>query len=248
MNPGKAEEMYAMLKPEVVRHRQWVAKRYILLLALFVALPPLANPVPTFAVAEITIGTNASWTTGTGVGICGDGGENVCIEGTSAPTGFVGCWCTSPTFVELVSFSAEHKGGHVLVKWTTAAEIDNAGFHLWRSESRDAGYERLTSSLIPAEGGVQWGAEDTFEDTSAKPNATYYYMLEDLDYAGNSTFHGPASAVPASPFGCSMQGGAAHASMRFVPGEALPLFALLVPCLLAIIILKRKCTVVSRTD
>ncbi|PXF57168.1 MAG: hypothetical protein C4B58_10935 [Deltaproteobacteria bacterium] len=97
--------------------------------------------------------------------------------------------------VELVSFSATAFEDHIILKWETASEIDNAGFHLWRTETEDAEYSRITDYLIPAEGGPAQGTEYSYEDFDVVSGLTYYYQLEDIDYAGVSTFHGPVSAT-----------------------------------------------------
>lgn len=100
-----------------------------------------------------------------------------------------------PLVVDLVSFRAEGLEDHVLLEWETASEIDNAGFYLWRTETEYAEYVRITDYLIPAEGGPIQGATYAYEDFDVVPGLTYYYQLEDIDYDGVSTFHGPVSAT-----------------------------------------------------
>ena len=101
----------------------------------------------------------------------------------------------TPLLVDLVSFTATGFEDHVLLEWETASEIDNAGFHLWRSETQDGEYFRITEDLIPAEGGLTWGAEYEYDDFDVEAGLIYYYKLEDIDYSGVSTFHGPVSAT-----------------------------------------------------
>jgi hypothetical protein len=91
--------------------------------------------------------------------------------------------------VNLVSFTATGFEDHVLLAWETASEIDNAGFHLWRSETEDGEYVRITNSLIPAKGSPTSGARYEYEDFDVEPGRTYYYKLEDIDTDGVSTFH-----------------------------------------------------------
>jgi exosortase sorting signal-containing protein len=83
----------------------------------------------------------------------------------------------------------------IVIQWKTASEIDNAGFHLWRSDARDGGYRRITAVLIPAEGGPARGVDYEYEDNDVAPGRTYHYKLEDMDGQGLSTFHGPVSAT-----------------------------------------------------
>ena len=89
-----------------------------------------------------------------------------------------------PTTIELASFDAEPQGRNVLVWWETAAEIDNVGFNIHRSE---AGGEpvRLNQWLIPSQSpGSVAGFCYRFLDSSAKPDTAYQYWLEDIDLAG----------------------------------------------------------------
>jgi len=97
----------------------------------------------------------------------------------------------APLLVELKNFMAVPRSNSLLLVWETVSEVDNAGFLLWRSDSEDGEYTLITQDLIPAEGGDTWGAVYTYEDATAEPGKTYYYKLEDVDYQGTGTFHGP---------------------------------------------------------
>jgi len=98
---------------------------------------------------------------------------------------------TSPTLVNLISFTAVEVPGGIFVEWETASELDNAGFHVWRSSTKDGQYERITRYLIPAEGSVAQGARYHYGDTSVELGNTYWYQLEDIDTHVTSTFHDP---------------------------------------------------------
>jgi len=100
-----------------------------------------------------------------------------------------------PTLVNLASFAAIPSLESILLEWETASEINNAGFRLWRDEKEDGQYTCITETLIPAEGGPSQGAAYAYEDDSVELGTTYYYQLEDMDYGGKSTFHGPVSAA-----------------------------------------------------
>ena len=82
----------------------------------------------------------------------------------------------------------------VFIAWETASEIDNAGFHLWRSAKKNGKYRRITDEIIPARGTGIMESAYSFEDTNIKPKKTYYYKLEDIDINGVSTLHGPIKA------------------------------------------------------
>jgi hypothetical protein len=106
-----------------------------------------------------------------------------------------------PLLVDLESFTAtvQLPAATVLLKWVTAAEFDNAGFHLYYAqETRPGQYapgERLTADLIPAAGSEIEGASYSFEDPEplAAGEVRGYY-LEDVDMMGLGTLHGPVFA------------------------------------------------------
>ena len=55
-----------------------------------------------------------------------------------------------PTAVSLISFTATGAGNAVNVKWQTATEFDNLGFHLYRADAPEGPYNRITDKLISA--------------------------------------------------------------------------------------------------
>lgn len=102
---------------------------------------------------------------------------------TPKPTG-------SPTAITLLYFQARaEKGDSVTLTWETATEIDNAGFNLYRTRQKNGAYTKINDTLIPARGDAVSGANYSYIDTPGK--GTFYYNLEDLDYKGVGTMHGP---------------------------------------------------------
>ena len=94
----------------------------------------------------------------------------------------------NPLLIELKSFVAHLGDESATLQWETASEIDNAGFHIWRSDSEDGEYVRITDVLISAQGDSVTGASYVYEDLDASGTG-YSYQLEDIDYNGVSTFH-----------------------------------------------------------
>jgi hypothetical protein len=111
------------------------------------------------------------------------------------------CDETPPTVITLSSFTATPKAGKVNIQWSTESEVDNAGFNLYRSDLENGEYRQINDSLIPAEGSPTQGVSYEFIDKDVKNRKTYYYKLEDIDLNGNSTMHGPVSAMPRWIFG-----------------------------------------------
>jgi len=101
-----------------------------------------------------------------------------------------------PTAVGMKTFCAHAYEDYVLLEWRTAHEIDNAGFHLYRSLSREGPYARINQSLIPGQGYSVRGAHYQHLDEDVEIRVTYYYKLEDVDFHGHGTFHGPVWATP----------------------------------------------------
>lgn len=83
----------------------------------------------------------------------------------------------------------------VTVEWSTATELDTAGFHLYRAESVDAFPQRVTRELIPSAADALTGGEYQFQDTGLQAGKTYFYWLEDVSAEGATKRHGPIEVV-----------------------------------------------------
>ena len=90
-----------------------------------------------------------------------------------------------PLPVTLSHFRAEHTTAGVVLKWTTESELDNAGFNILRSETKDGEFKPINSKLIQGAGTTSERHTYTWTDTTAKPNVVYYYQIEDISHAGD---------------------------------------------------------------
>ncbi len=94
--------------------------------------------------------------------------------------------------IELVSFQPTVAGSTVLVTWSTASEVDNAGFRVSRAPAPWGPWTPIHSGLVPALGAPAQG--ETYQLVDANPKrAMPWYRLEDVDVFGKVTEH---SAVP----------------------------------------------------
>jgi len=118
------------------------------------------------------------------------------ISGSDMGVAFGACPGCGPTLITLSSFAAVSTFKKVTVSWTTASELDNAGFNIYRSDAADGAYAKINASIIPAEGAPEAGASYSFTDIAANPWKKTYYKLEDIDLNGTSTMHGPVMATP----------------------------------------------------
>lgn len=92
------------------------------------------------------------------------------------------------------------KSARVLITWSTASELDAAGYNLYRSDQPTGEYVLINPQLIPASTDPWAGGEYSFVDTTAQPGITYYYLLEDVETDGQTNRHGPIE-VKAQPGG-----------------------------------------------
>jgi len=100
------------------------------------------------------------------------------------------------TVINLTDLKAIAGSWKVTVTWTTASEIDNAGFNIYRSTEENGTYTKINAQLIQAKGGPSASATYQFIDKPVKNRTTYWYKLEDVDVNGKSTMNGPVSAKP----------------------------------------------------
>ncbi len=150
-------------------------------------------------------------------GVAVDGSDNVYVTGFTISTqatfpelvgpfltylggatdGFVAKMNAVTTAVELTSFEAAALDSAVELRWETGSELNNLGFHLYRSSSAEGPYERITLRLIPGLGSSPAGASYRYLDEELSNGVTYSYKLEDVETTGRTEVHGPVTATPA---------------------------------------------------
>lgn len=106
---------------------------------------------------------------------------------------------TNATAIKLDSFTASLSRGRVALNWRTGTEINNAGFNLYRSNDASEARLRVNGGIIAANGEAVSGASYSFID--APGYGTFYYWLEDVEFTGNATLHGPVKVTIAPSLG-----------------------------------------------
>jgi hypothetical protein len=130
--------------------------------------------------------------------------------------------CEPPLFVSLSSFEAEYRAGAVAISWTTATEIDNTGFRIFRARAigqrgrwdtavgqkavAPVRLELVTPRLMPAQGMGLSGSSYLYIDASPQAGGTLSYYLEDIDTQGKATLHGPVTIVVPAPTRVRVEG------------------------------------------
>ncbi len=79
----------------------------------------------------------------------------------------------------------------VLVEWSTATEINTAGFNVLRSTQPEGPFVKVNGNLIPASTDPLAGGKHKYEDADVTPGQTYFYKLEDVELGGAKQQHGP---------------------------------------------------------
>ena len=89
--------------------------------------------------------------------------------------------------VELSHFrpARNKETGAVVITWSTQSELNNAGFFIKRSQQRDGEFQIINATMIAGAGTTSEKQFYTYTDTTAQPNAVYYYQIEDVSLNGN---------------------------------------------------------------
>ena len=105
--------------------------------------------------------------------------------GNRTDSGTPGYRAGGPVPVSLSKFRPERlDSGAVVVRWITESELNNAGFNILRSETRDGEFTKLNTNLIAGQGTISERTVYEYADTSAKPNVVYYYQIQDVSLDG----------------------------------------------------------------
>jgi hypothetical protein len=100
--------------------------------------------------------------------------------------------------VTLDSFTATASNGEVALEWATGTEKDNAKFVVWRYQSLDGTCStepnnytdvQTVGSSVASQGTEVSGATYNVTDSNVVYGNTYCYVLEDVEYDGDSIFH-----------------------------------------------------------
>ena len=95
-----------------------------------------------------------------------------------------------PTAIELLSFTTKPAATGIAIEWVTGAELDTAGFHIYRSTTHNrADAVPITNALIPGQGAD--GGSYRVIDDAVLPGIYYHYWLIEIETDGDRNEHGP---------------------------------------------------------
>ncbi|MBI3448530.1 MAG: hypothetical protein HY049_06410 [Acidobacteria bacterium] len=117
-------------------------------------------------------------------------------DGDNGGAGVIETCHPDSLLVTFGAFDAYGADGQVTALWDTAAEVDNAGFRVLRTDVRAHTTVALNSNLVPAQGSPTSGYAYAYVDTTAVNGRKYRYQVEDWDLGGKNTIHAGKEIVP----------------------------------------------------
>ena len=70
------------------------------------------------------------------------------------------------------------------LKWSTASEVDNFGYDVYRSEKEDGPFVRINAKPIPGAGTLDEPRFYQYVDADIDPTKGYYYYVESISLKG----------------------------------------------------------------
>ena len=92
---------------------------------------------------------------------------------------------------------AEPKELKNTLRWTTASEVENFGFDVYRSTSEKGPFDRVTAEPLSGAGTTDEPQDYVWEDTAIEAGVDYYYYIESISYAGVRERFSPIIKSPA---------------------------------------------------
>ncbi len=141
----------------------------------------VSNPTGFYAMGQLATGTFTAEITKPGfvkqeISITLSSGNLTTLNVELLPVGFP---------VEMTRFTAEAEGDDALLHWSTASEVENAGFEVQRSVG--GAQEWKAEGFVPAKGGTDSPADYEFRVPNLSPG-THFFRLRQIDFDGKNTF------------------------------------------------------------
>ena len=83
------------------------------------------------------------------------------------------------------------------LKWTTASEVDNFGFDIYRGIGEDGPFERITADPVPGAGTTDEPQKYIYLDEDIDAGRVYYYYIESISLGGIRETFSPIIKAPA---------------------------------------------------
>lgn len=70
------------------------------------------------------------------------------------------------------------------LRWSTASEVDNFGYDVYRATTAEGPFERITRDPVAGAGTTDVPQRYSYVDSSIDPRQTYYYYVESISLGG----------------------------------------------------------------
>lgn len=82
-------------------------------------------------------------------------------------------------------------------RWSTASELDNFGYDVYRGDSEEGPFERLTADPIQGAGTTDEPQQYSYRDENIDPCKAYWYYVEAISTSGTREKFTPVFQAPA---------------------------------------------------
>ena len=90
----------------------------------------------------------------------------------------------NPLPVSISEIEAIYENNQIFINWVTASEIENSGFNILKSNSRNEGYQKINSDLVAGHGNSSEENCYAFIDSDVFPDQTYFYKIQSVSNTG----------------------------------------------------------------
>lgn len=104
------------------------------------------------------------------------------------------------------------------IRWTTASEVGNYGYDVYRGDTPDGPFRRLTEQPIPGAGTTDAPSRYEYVDDTIEPEREYYYYVESISAEGERARFTPVRRAPPKTAAPAVDG-AAPAAGSAAEGE-----------------------------
>jgi hypothetical protein len=111
--------------------------------------------------------------------------------------GLAACASTPPTRHHAGSTNPDSEPLVNTLRWTTASEVSNFGFDIYRGDTEDGPFTRVTASPIPGAGTTDEPQSYVWVDDAIDPSRDYWYYIESISMDSIRERFSPIIRAPA---------------------------------------------------
>lgn len=119
-----------------------------------------------------------------------------CSDGAEAPPSAPSPAVAETASEETASAPVEPSPTSNAIRWTTASEVGNYGYDVYRADSPAGPFERLTEQPIPGAGTTDTPSHYEYVDDTIVPGREYYYYVESISAEGERHRFTPVRRAP----------------------------------------------------